>query len=128
MFNWFLSLITCTDLLRWWTVVFFFELLILLELWVGERLRLEKKSFKVSKESALHFCVGCSSWSRHGHFGNPVGSLAPSQGHLWISLEVWVALGLVQLDQIIADSVTLVGKKSIMVLRPDPGKQLAKRS
>ena len=41
------------------------ELLILYELWAGERVVLEKAPPKVSSAWASNFSVGCSSWSRH---------------------------------------------------------------
>ena len=41
------------------------ELLILYELWVGERLSLEKAHPRYLRPGASNFSVGCSVWSRH---------------------------------------------------------------
>ena len=41
------------------------ELLILYELWAGERLSLEKGSSSLSSTRVFNFSVGCSFWSRH---------------------------------------------------------------
>ena len=45
--------------------VSYVELLILYELWAGERLVLEKGPSSVSSAWAPNFSVGCSFWSRH---------------------------------------------------------------
>ena len=41
------------------------ELLILCELWAGERLSLEKVHPRYLRTRASNFSVGCSFWSRH---------------------------------------------------------------
>ena len=45
--------------------VSYVELLILYELWAGERLFLEKAQPSLSSSRAPNFSVGCSFWSRH---------------------------------------------------------------
>ena len=43
----------------------YLELLILYELWAGERLSLEKATPRYLQARAFNFSVGCSVWSRH---------------------------------------------------------------
>ena len=45
--------------------VSYVELLILYELWAGERPSLEKAHPRYLRPGASNFSVGCSSWSRH---------------------------------------------------------------
>ena len=45
--------------------VCFVELLILYELWAGERLSLGEGQSSLSSTRASNFSVGCSVWSRH---------------------------------------------------------------
>ena len=45
--------------------IFFVELLILYELWAGERLSFGKGYSSLSSPRASNFSVGCSVWSRH---------------------------------------------------------------
>ena len=45
--------------------VSYVELLILYELWAGERLFLEKAHPRYLRPGAPNFSVGCSFWSRH---------------------------------------------------------------
>ena len=45
--------------------VSYVELLILYELWAGERLSLWRKLILVIFDQGVNFSVGCSFWSRH---------------------------------------------------------------
>ena len=45
--------------------VSYVELLIIYELWAGERLTLEKAHPRYLRLGASNFSVGCSVWSRH---------------------------------------------------------------
>ena len=61
--------------------VSYVELLILYELWAGEKLSLEKAHPRYLRPGRPNFSVGCSFWSRQLIFGDPVvfiGSLMRS--------------------------------------------------